>query len=268
MLEELKKNWVSHTQADVQARIWDRAAADYGKKPLPDMQQNPFLKALSEAVSLTEQTRVLDVGCGAGGYSLALAPFVGEAVGVDISGGMIDAAKERCRELEIQNARFDCLNWNDADIDKLHFRGRFQVVFAHMTPAICDYDTLEKMDACSSHLCMLEKSTRRRDMVLDEALGCVGIDSSGSCDSDLIHIFTYLWCKGYSPRFSYKKEVWDSERSTADMIGWCTDRARLQKELTEAEEETIAAFVEGLAQDGRVKEHTTTTRVTIIWKKE
>lgn len=268
MLEELKKNWVSRAQPEVQARIWDRAAADYGKKPLPDMQQNSFLKALSEAVSLTDRTRVLDVGCGAGGYSLALAPFVGETVGVDISGGMIDAAKERCRELGIPNAHFDCLNWNDADIDKLNFRGQFQVVFAHMTPAICDYDTLEKMDACSNELCMLEKPTRRRDEVLDGALATVGIGSSGSYDSDLIHIFTYLWCKGYSPQFAYKKEVWNAERSTADMIGWCRDRARLRKELTAAEEEAIAAFVEGLAQDGIVKEHTTTTRVTIIWKKE
>lgn len=268
MLEELKKNWVSHTQADVQARIWDRAAVDYGKKPLPDLQKDPFLKALSEAASLTEQTRTLDVGCGAGGYSLALAPFVGEAVGVDISGGMIGAAKARCQELGIHNARFDCINWNDADIDKLNFRGRFQVVFAHMTPAICDYDTLEKMDACSKHLCMLEKPTRRRDRVLDGALGTIGIGSSGSYDSDLIHIFTYLWCKGYCPQFAYKEEVWDYERSTEEMIAWCTDRARLRKELTQAEEQTIAAFVEGLARDGKVNEQTTTTRVTIIWKKE
>ena len=39
--------------------------------------------------------RAIDVGCGAGALSLALAPFVGEVVGVDSSPELLAAARER-----------------------------------------------------------------------------------------------------------------------------------------------------------------------------
>ena len=50
------------------------------------------------------------------------------------------------------------------------------------------------------------------------------------------------------------------------MVAWCTDRALLQKKLTEEEKTIIHEFVSSLAADGMVQEHTTTTCVTVIWK--
>ena len=237
-LEQLKQSWVSNSKPEVQARLWDRASADYKNKPLPDPEKDPFLKRLREEVPLHEGIRTLDIGCGAGGYSLALAPFVTEAVGVDISGGMIEIA-----------------------------RARGKVVFAHMTPAVCDYATLEKMDACAARLCMLQKPTRRRDSVLDRALELVGILPEAA-DQAMVSTYNYLWEKGYEPHFVYDRETWHTERATEDMVGWCTDRAKLRKELTPAEEAEIACFVRSLSENGIVSECTTTTRVTTIWKKE
>ncbi len=266
-LEQLKQSWVSNSKPEVQARLWDRASADYKNKPLPDPEKDPFLKRLQEEVPLHEGIRTLDVGCGAGGYSLALAPFVTEAVGVDISGGMIEIARARGKELGIANAAFSVLNWSEADIDALGFRNRFQVVFAHMTPAVCDYATLEKMDACAARLCMLQKPTRRRDSVLDRALELVGILPEAA-DQAMVRTYNYLWEKGYEPHFVYDREIWHTERVTEDMVGWCTDRAKLRNELTPAEEAEIACFVRSLSENGIVSECTTTTRVTTIWKKE
>lgn len=264
-LEELKNSWISRSDPTIQARMWDRAAADYRAKPLPDLKEDAFLKLLSESICLNAAVRTLDVGCGAGGYSLALAPCVGEAVGVDISGGMIGHARERAAE--IGNARFDCLNWAEADIDALGFRKAFDVAFAHMTPAVSDYDTLEKLDACATKLCMVEKPTRRTDRVLDAALALVGIPG-GSDDTGVQNTFQWLWLKGYEPQFYYNRETWHSLRSTEDMIGWCTDRAKLRKALTPEEEAAIRTYIENISAGGMVAEETATTRVTIIWKKE
>lgn len=266
-LEELKQTWKSQSDPAIQARMWDRAAADYRAKPLPDLKEDAFLKLLSESLCLNAAVRTLDVGCGAGGYSLALAPIVGEAVGVDISGGMIQYARERTAELGMNNVRFDCLNWSETDIDALRFRKAFDVAFAHMTPAVSDYDTLEKLDACATKLCMVEKPTRRTDQVLDTALALVGISGS-SDDTGIQNTFQWLWLKGYEPQFYYNRETWNSLRSTEDMIGWCTDRAKLRKALTPEEEATIRTYIENLSMDDRVAERTVTTRVTIIWKKE
>ena len=65
-LEQLKQSWVSNSKPEVQARLWDRASADYKNKPLPDPEKDPFLKRLREEVPLHEGIRTLDIGCGVG----------------------------------------------------------------------------------------------------------------------------------------------------------------------------------------------------------
>ena len=269
MLEQLKNMWVpaKNNEPEVQQRIWDRVAKDYGELPIPSFDDNEFLGILSRSIPLCRSIRTLDIGCGSGVYSMALSPLVGEAVGVDISPNMIEYATQRSRALGLENISFQRIDWPAANIDVLGFRGAFDVVFAHMTPAICDYETFDKMNACSRNLCMLQKPTRRKNQVLDEAFRRVGIDrSEAQYHGDIWQAFTYLWYKGYCPQFFYHDDVWDSKKSVEDMKAWCTDRALLQKKLTEEEQAEIRSYVESLAVDGMVHEHTTTTRVTVVWK--
>ena len=49
------------------------------------------------------------------------------------------------------------------------------------------------------------------------------------------------------------------------MKKWCVDRAKLQKELTGAEEEAICRYLEGISRDGQIEDKTLTTIVTIYW---
>ncbi len=68
---------------------------------------------------------VLQIGCGIGRIEAAMAPRVREAVGVDVSAGMIAAARRRCAG--IPNARFEHTDGRDLG---LFARGRFDLVFA------------------------------------------------------------------------------------------------------------------------------------------
>ena len=67
---------------------------------------------------------------------------------------------------------------------------------------------------------------------------------------------TYLWCMGCCPQLSYHDEVWDTRRTTEDMVAWCTNRAKLHKSLTEAQEKSIRDYVERQATGGMVLERT------------
>ena len=58
------------------------------------------------------------------------------------------------------------------------FLKNFDLVFAHMTPAVADYHTLEKMCNCSKNKCFLVKPSRRSDMVLDGAFQAAGIEKN------------------------------------------------------------------------------------------
>jgi SAM-dependent methyltransferase len=63
---------------------------------------------LLEAASIAAPERVLDVGCGAGGVTLAAAraAYDGHALGIDLSSRMLDVAREQARALGLSNASF------------------------------------------------------------------------------------------------------------------------------------------------------------------
>jgi SAM-dependent methyltransferase len=75
-------------------------------------------RATSEIVARLEQwellrsdMEVLDIGCGIGRIERALAPCVGAITAIDVSPGMIDEARRRCRGLP--NVRFEQCNGRD-----------------------------------------------------------------------------------------------------------------------------------------------------------
>jgi len=61
---------------------------------------------LAAALDLDGSGRLLDVGCGPGVLSLALAHLFKEAIGVDPDAGMLEEAKRRAAEAGIENARW------------------------------------------------------------------------------------------------------------------------------------------------------------------
>ena len=74
---------------------YDRWASAYGRsRLLPSLQR----KAVAE-LSLRRDDRLLDVACGTGAVVIQNAPLVDRAVGVDLSEGMLELARERLGEL-------------------------------------------------------------------------------------------------------------------------------------------------------------------------
>ena len=76
-----------------------------------------FEKRLTKSVAALGAGRVLDLGCGTGATTLAAAKILGkkgDAVGVDISGPMINAARERALE---SNSRASFVQGDIADHD-------------------------------------------------------------------------------------------------------------------------------------------------------
>jgi ubiquinone/menaquinone biosynthesis C-methylase UbiE len=90
----------THATNDEQATLWNGASgrAWVDTQELLDQTFLPFEPLLAEAVSAEPGGRVLDVGCGAGAITLALARRLGargRCVGVDISEPLIAAARAR-----------------------------------------------------------------------------------------------------------------------------------------------------------------------------
>jgi SAM-dependent methyltransferase len=94
-----------------QATLWNGVAgrAWVDAQPVLDQMFRPLEELLIEEVSAASAARVLDVGCGTGSTTLAVARRAGtrECVGIDISDPMIAVAHERA-ERESVPARFIC----------------------------------------------------------------------------------------------------------------------------------------------------------------
>jgi SAM-dependent methyltransferase len=77
---------------------------------LLDAQLAPLGEAAMDALGLADGERVLDVGCGCGDSTLAIARRVGASgsvTGVDISGVMLERARQRARDAGLTNVHFE-----------------------------------------------------------------------------------------------------------------------------------------------------------------
>jgi len=87
------------------AKFWDRTAAKYALSPIKD--QEAYEHTLEEARKYLSPTdSVLEVGCGTGSTALLLAPSVATLTASDISGNMIEIAKEKAVARNVTNVDF------------------------------------------------------------------------------------------------------------------------------------------------------------------
>ena len=266
-LSFVEKNWTRRAQGDIQEEIsaWDSVAEDYVPDGETALQNDPFLKYLHEKGILNQNMRVLDVGCGAGAYTIALAGAVGEAVGVDFSPKMIETAKRSARERNIGNVAFYERDWFRTPADE--FMGKYDLAFAHTTPAVSDYTTLVKLMDASRRYCVLCKPARRTDEVFDQ-VRCLAGCGENRTDDAVAYAFDTVWGHGYNPEVTYQETVWKSEKTLEEARRWYLGRLKGSAALDDRTEKKIRAFLEEISKDGMVSETVRTTLVNIFWEKE
>jgi len=110
--------------AGIQRRLWGtdpRAWAD-----LAEAHNRPLFEAVLDAADVRQGTRVLDVGCGSG-LTLAIAKQRGAVpVGLDISPGLLDIAKNRLPGADLQEGDMESLPFKDATFDAVTGINAFQ----------------------------------------------------------------------------------------------------------------------------------------------
>lgn len=85
--------------------FWDRIAPKYAAGPIRDM---PAYEATLARVRglMGPEDRVLELGCGTGGTALELAPGVAAYTATDISGAMIEIAREKAWDRGLRGLDF------------------------------------------------------------------------------------------------------------------------------------------------------------------
>lgn len=214
------------------------------------------------------ESDILDVGCGTGGYALALAGRCRRVLGVDLSPEMIRVAKEKAAESGVQNVTFQCIDWQEFDLQAAGMENRFDLAFAHLTPAVQDADTFLKLARASRGWCALSKPTHRTDPVSDAVKELVGITAKReSSERDLLYAFSLLWLDGLLPKLDYERQCWRMRKTPEEAMGLYVNRVKSYRELSREEEEKITAYLKSLEKNGMVCEDVETIVATIYWHK-
>lgn len=110
--------------AQVQGELWGARARDWVR--LQEPAWNPVFSAVLDEIGVSAGTRLLDVGCGAGG-ALVLARARGATVtGLDASESLIAIAHERLPDAHLERGDMEALPFPDGTFDVVTSFNAFQ----------------------------------------------------------------------------------------------------------------------------------------------
>ncbi|HEY3493642.1 MAG TPA: class I SAM-dependent methyltransferase [Polyangiaceae bacterium] len=102
------------------SRFWDRRAAEYARKPVPD--PAAYARTLERVrAHLQPGDSVLELGCGTGTTALELAASAKTILGTDYSAEMIAIATEKARAKGVNNVSFRQATLDDAELGRESF---------------------------------------------------------------------------------------------------------------------------------------------------
>lgn len=267
-LEDVKQKWDYH-ERDVEASVemWDSMAQQFAEFEMPTKDNSFLMKMIAEKKLINKDGIILDVGCGAGKYSFALADTCHQVTGLDLSPKMIEKATEKKSELDKENVEFFVNDWHASDLGRMGYKGKFDLVIANMTPAVRNAETFLKLSEASKGHCVLTKPIKRKDPVSDAIREMLGIvEKKESADIEILYALELLWLQGMLPEMHYEEQRWDMKKPIAAAYKLYANRMKSYRALTQEEEKRIRDYLVSIAEDGLVAENVETTIVTICWK--
>ena len=261
---ETKKFWTQKEQDIEKAReMWNGRAEKFDrnttKEPSKEWDSFEFLK--KKGLDFKDMS-VLDVGCGAGRFLIRFAPEAKEVIGIDISPEMIKRANAHIENMNFKNAKAMVLLWQEQDLEKAGFVKKFDLVFANMTPAINNEETLMKMCDASKKYCFMSSFTKRSSSIENAlAKDVLKRELKQSDVSKIYSSFNTLWLNGYFPEITYHDSDWEDEMDWAEAESWYTSVA-----VNEEEKEAIRKYLKSIEKDGKILNKTHSTVAWMFWE--
>ena len=262
-IKELWKPNVVSEKAGVE--WWNGNADRYAAKKLPTSDKSIGMRIVERENMAFDGCSALDVGCGGGRFSFALEKLGANVTATDFSPKMIEECEKQKSERG-SNVNFCVDNWHSVDLHEKAWDKKFDLVLAHMTPAVVSAETFIKLSAASRKWVLMVKPTRRTNLVLDQlnSLVCAQNDTK-SLDETVAFAFDLLWLSGYCPKLEYEEQIWEMDLPLEKAIAEYTLRISSTHQLSDIDKTNIKSYLETIAVDGVIHETTYTTIVAMYW---
>lgn len=166
---------------------------------------------------LHPEIEVLDIGAGAGTFTIPLARRVKKVVALEPAPAVLAALQKRVEAQGLTNVQFLDREWQKVDPVAKGLVGRFDLVFASLTPGVRDVETLEKMMNCSHQWCFLcDLAGQRWYPAWEELWRDIFGEEPSLSRYDIFYPLNYLYTSGYFPSLQLWADEWDKEEFSAE----------------------------------------------------
>lgn len=251
------------------AEFWNRRSKNYanniGKIQRKRKTEN-ILSFFEEAGFKPEGSKILDIGCGPGTLSLPLARLGAEVTSLDISSGMLNRLKEVVKEEALPVDVIEC-SWWTADIDKLGFRNKYDLVIASMTPGVKSAEHLDMMIACSKKLCYYSNFLRREeDKAYQEIRSSILGENPMNNMNGLTFPFMYLYLSGYKPLLKINHDEWNEELNWKEAADQAIDFLERGQDFDEEIKKKIRDYYQNASEDEIYRSKSDVYTGMMVWE--
>lgn len=241
-------------------KLWQSMAARFSEMEIPTAADDFTMKIITENEMCRPGQRVLDVGCGAGRYAIALDKLGMQVTATDFSEDMLAAAKNCAAAHQTKNITFSCDDWLHMDIREKGWENQFDLVLCNMTPAIRDEDSLQKAIAACKGWLMITKPCRRTNSIQDELLKRLNLKNSFvNSDRQIKLAFDFLWQMGKNPQMRCEKDNWENKRTLAEAIKYYSlFIENSEGSLTDSQKQQMTEYLTEVAVGGMIIDKTDT----------
>ena len=263
--------WEEERKMDLEATrvFWETKAHSYNKGIYEEKQRkSKIVDMILEKGIINEESRVLDIGAGPGNHAIPFAKLVKDVTAFDISNEMVkyllsNAEKEGVSYIFAFNS-----SWEDIDIEEKQMNKSYDLVFASMTPAVSNFESLQKMNEASKGYCYLSGFVYRQDSIWDEIRNNIlKLDKDTEKQNKVYYAFNILWNMEIYPDVEYYQGEHIHRFATEDLVEMYTQKSQASvKDIDANSIEKISEFIRSKAVDGIVEEEMKSKSAALIWK--
>ncbi|KNZ40958.1 class I SAM-dependent methyltransferase [Acetobacterium bakii] len=247
--------------SQLNADFWDLRAQEHNKSSIKNnsliSRENKVKDFLAKGL-INDTSVVLDIGCGTGQLSIALAKSVKEVAALDFSENMLTYASENAKKARVKNIRFIQADWKE-----IEFEEPFDFVVSSMSPAINGPADLYKLMAvCKGH-CYLSAFVERSS-TLRETLYHLTDQTYLHQFHKINYIFNILWTKGFFPELSYEESCYNRLLALEQAKEIYPLELNIQNDPLKVK--LIHGFLDQEAKDGFITEIVSQKKGELIWK--
>lgn len=230
---------------------WDRRAGHFDKNVGSEKGSariDEILKFLGDENVLSPGMRIVDVGCGNGSITVALAPYAGEIIALDPSQKMLELLQKKVKSLGLTNVHCFKERWQEVDLEEKGWYEYFDLAFASMSPGVDSGETLRRLMDASRKYCYLSNFAGRKDRARSELWEQITGKPFAAKDLDIIYAFNLLYAWGYRPsvRFHrhYRNELMEPAAAVEELFQFMEAAAGAGAEAKKTVEQYVTARLE------------------------